>query len=172
MLQRAAEIEFDLAHEELDDYDRVILETELNDLHLEMEQKVDNIDDFMLDLDKQQALIQAELDVINKEAERLRRKRTSIEKTQSYFDKNLLPRIIERFGNGHEYKTDTRTYRFATKHSKLIVDDPALIAEEYLIPQPPKVDGRKARADAIKACKEGLEIAGFHVYEERYVKKS
>ncbi len=171
MLKRASDIEYLLENEELDDYDRVMFETELSDLHFAMEVKVDNIDDFMFEIEKQQARLQGHLDIVNQEANRLRRKRDAITKTADYFKKNILPRVIETFGDGTEYRTDKSTYRLATKFSKLIVDDTTIMNPAFLIPQPPKVDGVKARSAAIKAAKEGRTEDGFHVYEERYVKK-
>jgi len=177
ILEKASEIEYLLlenqsADEPMELEERIILETELSDLYLEIEKKVENIDGFTLALDQNKAVVQAKLDIINDEAKRLRKKREGMDKTKEYFYGQILPRIINQFGDGESYKTDVSTYKFAKKFSKVIVEDLGKVDAGFIRHPAPVIDGNKARKAAIKAYKSGTKEGGFYVYEEQIVKRS
>ena len=65
----------------------------------EMTNKVSGLDHMILEMSKRKDLIDAEIGSLMKEVTRLRRRKDAIKRTEDYFNKNLLPMIIETAGN-------------------------------------------------------------------------
>ena len=161
-----------LEQDELTDEEEALLGNELNTIYFAIEKKVDSYDSFLNSLEEQTAKYEAAKQYYNQESARMLAKIRRIERIHDRFFKYIMPRVIETLGDGAKFETDINTFKFATKYSKLQIENPDLVPSRYKLPQPPKLDGRTARKDAIQAHKNGTKIEGMHVLQERYVKKS
>ena len=68
-------------------------------LHRQVKNKLDNVDYFMVELSKREHLIDAEVEALKDEIDRLKSRRRGLEKTMDYFNKTLLPAVIIEIGN-------------------------------------------------------------------------
>lgn len=144
----------------------------LSEIYIAMEQKVDSYDSFIEHLELREAEYKGAKNYFASEAKRMSTQLNRLATIRDRFYKFIMPQVIENLGDGEKFETAINTFKFAKKYSALQVENPDLIPSRYKIEQPPKIDGRLARKDAIQAHKDGTKIEGMHVLQERYVKKS
>lgn len=154
-----------------DEDEEIQIETELSDLYIQMQEKADSYDDYLLKLDASNASYDAQIVVFQKEIDRLKRKKKANDKVKERFFTYILPQAIKTLGDGEQFATDRSTYKYVTKMSPLVIENVNLLPEKYFIKQPDKIDNRTLRNDAIKAFKAGTKVEGAHVMQERYVRK-
>ncbi|MBT7929791.1 hypothetical protein HN682_07755 [Candidatus Peregrinibacteria bacterium] len=88
--------------------------------------KVDNVDNFVMTINEEIAVMTAQLDVHKKEVERMRNRLKSINKTKSYFDEVLLPMAINTIGTDGILQTKTARYKIYETFGKTHVDPDVL----------------------------------------------
>ena len=156
---------------EQDEDTKVILENKLVEVKKEISKKVEGIDYVAIEMSRQSSLIDAEIKTMNDEVKRLRNKKAAIKKTEDYFNKTLLPMIIETAGNDGIFKTNTAKYKLYETWGPLEVNDEDVIPDEYKRVKI-EVDKKGARKAVIEATEQGMGIAGFTINKVKRVRRS
>jgi hypothetical protein len=133
--------------------------------------KTSGIDYMIVEMNKSKDLIKAEIDSYMTEITRLRNRKKSIEKTEEYFNKQLLPMIIETCGNDGVFQTDTTRYKMFETWGPLQVTDEDAISDNYKRYKV-EIDKKKARKEAIEAAENGMGISGFRIEKAKRVRRS
>ena len=156
---------------EQDEDTKVILENKLVEVKKEISKKVEGIDYVAIEMSRQSSLIDAEIKTMNDEVKRLRNKKAAIKKTEDYFNKTLLPMIIETAGNDGIFKTNTAKYKLYETWGPLEVNDEDVKPDEYKRVKI-EVDKKGARKAVIEATEQGMGIAGFTINKVKRVRRS
>jgi len=156
---------------EQDEDAKVILENKLVEVKKEISKKVEGIDYVAIEMSRQSSLIDAEIKTMSDEVKRLRNKKAAIKKTEDYFNKTLLPMIIETAGNDGVFKTNTAKYKLYETWGPLEVNDEDVIPDEYKRVKM-EVDKKGARKAVIEATEQGMGIAGFTINKVKRVRRS
>lgn len=122
--------------------------------------KTEGIDYFMVKLNRQTELIDAEIRVLTEEVKRLRNRKKAVTKTEEYFKKELLPMIIETAGNDGKFETKTARYTMFETYGPVIVMNEDEVPDKYKRFKI-EIDKKGARADLIAAAEDDMGIAGF-----------
>ena len=124
------DLEEDMLYEESEEQQTMIQEG-ITKVKKEISRKVEGIDYFALEMSRQSSLIDAEIKTMTDEVKRLRMKKNAIKRTEDYFNKVLLPMIIETAGNEGVFKTDTAKYKLYETWGPIEVDDEEMVPDEY-----------------------------------------
>jgi len=141
-------------------------------IHKEVKNKIQNVDYFMVELNKKEHLIDAEVEALKDEVERLRSRRRALVRTKDYFNKQLLPAVIMEVGNEDGvYETNTARYKLYETFGPVDVD-PHNISDDFKkVEIVEKLDKVKARKAAISAFKAGQEMPpGLNIRKIKRVK--
>ena len=141
------------------------LEVKQKQLQAQVKTKVQNVDYFMLELNKKEYLIDAEIEALKDEVERLKGKIKGLERTKDYFNKQLLPAVILEIGNEDGvYETDTARYKLYETFGPVEID-PHMLSDDFkkveIVEKLDKVKARKAAISAFNANEvmpEGINI--------------
>ena len=133
--------------------------------------KVDSIDYFSVEMDRQTGLIDAEIDTYKKEIKRLQSKKNAIKKTDEYLNKVMLPMIVETSGNDGVLKTDTARYKLYETYGPLIVEDEEEIPNEFRRVKI-EIDKKNARKAVIEAAENNMGISGFSIEKVKRIRRS
>jgi len=164
------DLEEDMLYEESEEQQTMIQEG-ITKVKKEISRKVEGIDYFALEMSRQSSLIDAEIKTMNDEVKRLRNKKAAIKKTEDYFNKTLLPMIIETAGNDGVFKTNTAKYKLYETWGPLEVNDEDSIPDDYKRVKI-EVDKKGARKAVIEATEQGMGIAGFTINKVKRVRRS
>ena len=151
-----------------------LLEEKRMTLHKHVRTKIQNVDYFMMELNKKEHLIDAEVEALKDEIDRLRSRRKGLERTKDFFNKNLLPAVIMEIGNDDGvYETDTARYKLYETFGPVDVD-PHVISDDFKkVEIVEKLDKVKARKAAISAFNAGQEMPpGIDIDKVKRVKRS
>ena len=145
-LEQASKLDLD-KHKELEET-RIVL-------HREVRTKIQNVDYFMVELSKKEHLIDAEVEALKDEIDRLRSRRKGLDRTKDYFNKHLLPAVIMEVGNDDGvYETSTARYKLYETFGPVEVD-PHNISDDFkkveILEKLDKVKARKAAISAFNA---------------------
>ena len=116
----------------------------------EIEEKADGYAKIMLELN-------AEAEGIGKEIDRLTNKKRSLENNVKYM-KQRLQIAMEATGL-KKFKTSLFSFGIQKNPPGLVIDDYDKIPEEYMVPQPPKVDNARIKEE----LKSGVEFGWAHL---------
>ena len=134
--------------------------------------KTSGIDHMIVQMNKHKNLIDAEIKSYNDEIRRLRNRKAAIQRTEDYFNKELLPMIIETAGDQDGvFKTDTTRYKLYETWGALEVLDEADVPDKYKRDKI-EVDKKGARKDVIEAAENGMGISGFSITKAKRVRRS
>ena len=133
--------------------------------------KTSGIDYFIMEMNKQSGLIDAEIQTYLDEVKRLRLRKAAIKKTEDYLNKDLIPMIIETAGTDNVFKTDTTRYKLYETWGPLEVTDPEEVDDKYKRYKV-EVDKKGARKDVIEATENGLGVSGFRIQKTKRVRRS
>ena len=148
-----------------------ITENKIAKLKSDIAQKTSNIDHFIMEMNKQAGLIDSEISTYGEEIKRLRMRKAAIKKTEDYFNKELIPMIIETAGTDNVFKTSTTRYKLYETWGPLEVTDPEEIPDKYKRYKV-EVDKKGARKDVIESTENGLGISGFRIQKTKRVRRS
>ena len=151
-----------------------LLEEKRITLHKEVRTKIQNVDYFMMELSKKEHLIDAEVEALKDEINRLRSRRGGLERTKDFFNKNLLPAVIMEIGNDDGvYETSTARYKLYETFGPVDVD-PHAISNDFkkveIIEKLDKVKARKAAISAFNAEKDMPD--GISIKKVKRVKRT
>jgi len=143
-------------------------------LHKEVKSKIQNVDYFMVELNKKEHLIDAEVESLKDEIDRLKSRRRGLVKTKDFFNKNLLPAVIMEIGNDDGvYETNTARYKLYETFGPVGVDPHAISDDFKKVEIVEKLDKVKARKAAISAFNAGQEMPpGIDIKKVKRVKRS
>jgi len=134
------------------------LAMELQKAQAELGNKVESLDWFVTELERRKGAVGGEKDALMKEVNRMRRREKAIENVKKYVNGVLMPMVIKTMGNDGLLETDTARYKLYNSYSPVEVDMQTChndFIKTEILKKPDKV---KARAEAIKAIKEGHEM--------------
>jgi len=170
IISKYVDLELDLMLTD-DNEEQLDIEHKLVLVQNEMKTKIDNIDNFVVKLMSTEAIMDAEIDTLNKEIKRLKIRRDAGKRLKDFFNKQLLPSIIKDMGNNGIFETKTARYKLYKAYGKVEVNQE--LAPDYVnIKMEEYIDKRKARADAISADKVGKKIPGISIEKVDRVRRT
>ena len=134
-------------------------------LELEIRNKIDKVDYVVLEVKRKEHLIDAEVDALKNEIDRLKQRKRSINKFRDFVNKILLPMVIEEVGNADGvWETDVARYKMYETYGPVDVN-PEICSRDFIkVEIKESIDRVKARNAAISADKndkpmpDGIEI--------------
>lgn len=120
------------------DADTEVIQDTLESLDFDIEDKVEGYGTILEQLE-------SDIERLDAEAERMKKRRTVIENRKDKLRENLLKTMLET--DKKSIKTDHYTVSVKLTPYKLVVDDPFGVPEAYYEPQPAKLDKKKLLAD-------------------------
>ena len=150
------------------------LEQEKKKLQTTIRHKISNIDYFMVEMKKLEHLIDAEVESLKDEIERLKNRRRGLERTQDFFNRQLLPAVIQEIGDEDGvYETNTARYKLYETFGPVNIDHDTILNDFKKVEILEKVDKVKARKAAINAFKAGQDMPpGINVNLVKRVKRT
>tara|TARA_Y100000766_G_scaffold237479_1_gene213634 strand:+ start:344 stop:898 length:555 start_codon:yes stop_codon:yes gene_type:complete len=147
------------------------IDNSISQLKKEISNKASSIDYFMVEMNKNTNLIDAEIKTHMDEVKRLRNRKNAIKRTEDYLNKELLPMIINTAGNDGVFKTDTTKYKMYQTWGPVEVTDEESVPDNYKRYKV-EIDKKKARQDIIKAAEDGMGISGFQIKKVDRIRRS
>ena len=159
------QIEYIEQSSEIDMEQHKSLEETRTALHREVRTKIQNVDYFMLELNKKEYLLDAEVEALKEEIDRLKARQRGLKRTQDFFNKRLLPAVIMEIGNDDGvYETNTARYKLYETFGPVDIN-PHTVSDDFkrveIVQKLDKVKARKAAISAFKAeeaMPEGINI--------------
>ena len=150
------------------------LQTEQKQLQAQVKNKIENVDYFMVELNKKEHLIDAEVEALIDEIARLKTRRKGLERTKDYFNKELIPAVILEVGNDDGvYETNTARYKLYETFGPVIIDAHVLSDDFKKVEIVEKLDKVKARKAAISAFNAGQDMPpGIDINKIKRVKRT
>jgi len=144
-----------------------------NNLQIQVKTKIENVDHFMLELNKKEHIIDAEVEALKDEIDRLKNKRKGLERTKDFFHKKLLPAVIEEVGNDGVYETNVARYKLYQTFGPVDIDPHTIHSDFKKVEIVEKIDKSKARKAAIAAFNAGQEMPpGIDISKVKRVKRT
>lgn len=153
------------------DVEKEKLDTAIAETKKSIANKTSGIDHFIVEMNRNKDLIDAEIQSYMDEVKRLRNRKAAIKRTEDYFNKELLPMIIETAGNDGVFKTDTTKYTMYETWGPLQVIDEEAINDNFKRYKV-EIDKKGARKAAIEAAENGMGIAGFKIEKAKRIRRS
>lgn len=163
-------IDLECQLEHADENEAVVLTSALEVTKKDIGRKMDGIDYFMVDIDRKMHLIDAEVEALNKEIQRLKVRRRATNSLKDYFNKTLIPMVVEELGDDNGiYETDTARYKLYETFGPVAVVDENSIPDDYkVVKMTEVVDKKKARKDLTQ----GVDVPGFYIEKVKRVRRS
>ena len=171
MIERLLDLEYEHALLEEDTPEKATAQIAMTLCKKEMAKKVENIDGYSVELSRQENLIDAELSTLRTEISRLMSHKNAIKRTKEYFNKVLLPMLIETAGNDNVLRTSTAKYTLYQTWGPLEVTDEEAVPDKYKRAKI-EVDKKGARKDVIEAAENDMGIAGFAISKTKRIRRS
>ena len=133
--------------------------------------KTSGIDHFIVEMNKQGNLIDAEIKSFMDEVKRLRARKKALKRTEDYFNKELIPMIVETAGNDGIFETSTTRYKLYETWGPLEVTDEEAIPDKYKRYKV-EVDKKGARKDIIELAENGMGLSGFSIEKTKRIRRS
>ena len=143
-------------------------------LQREVKAKIQNVDYFMLELNKKEYLLDAEVEALKDEINRLKGRKNSLQRCKDFFNKQLLPAVIEEIGNEDGvYETDTARYKLYESFGPVAINPDKIKDEFKKVEILEKLDKVKARKAAIEAYNSNSEMPkGIDIGKVKRVKRT
>lgn len=150
-----------------------LYQTRLKLIQQSIKSKVNNVDKFMLTLQKREYLLDAELEHLKSEQQRIKKRQNALKSTNKYFNSYLLPMFIKTLGKDNVWETDIARYKLYQDYGPVIVD-PHLVSKDFEKVQiVKKIDRVKARKAAINASKANKQMPpGITIEKVNKVRRS
>ena len=154
-----AELEVELANKEEDPTLFAQKQDALQVIRHTIKEKFDNIDSFMVELNRRDNVLLAEIDTLKTEIKRLTNRKNALKRTEGYFKTTLLPMIVEEVGDENGvFETNTARYKLYETFGPVEVDEVHCPNEFKKVNIIESIDRKKARAFAMDAVKNGREL--------------
>jgi len=144
-----------------------------NTLQLEVQQKIESIDEFLIEVRKREFVMDASIEALKEEEDRLKTRRRALSRTKDWFNQKLLPFVIEKLGDEDGiWETDIARYKLYETYGEVKVDR-SLVDDKYKkVEVRESIDKSKARKDAMNAHKNGKLIKGLSIERLKRVRRS
>jgi len=149
----------------------VTIDNSINEVKKLIANKTSGIDYMIVEMNKSKDLIDAEIKSYMDEVKRLRARKNSINKSEDFFNKELLPMIITTAGNDGVFRTDTTRYKLYETWGPIEITDEDAIGENFKRFKV-EIDKKAARKACIEAAEDGLGISGFKLEKVKRVRRS
>ena len=145
------------------------LHEEVATIETQIKRKLDNIDTFMVGIEKKTHLIDAEITALNTEIKRLKLRKKATASLKKYFNETLIPMVIEEVGTNGAYETNTARYKLYETFGPVMIANEDDIPNEYKkVEMVESLDKKKAR----KELTSGVDIPGFFIEKVKRVRRS
>mgnify|MGYP003137356946 CR=1 FL=1 len=125
----------------------------------EMREKIDRVDHFVLDVKRKEHLIDAEVEALKAEIERLKGRRRAVGNFKRFVNDFLLPMVIKEVGTDDGiWETDTARYKLYQTYGPVDVNPDKISNEFKKVEIKESIDKVKARNAAITAHKSGNDM--------------
>tara|TARA_R100000789_G_scaffold99946_1_gene108048 strand:+ start:920 stop:1486 length:567 start_codon:yes stop_codon:yes gene_type:complete len=152
--QRFDYVEKSSDHVEKEDLDLYIKNKET--LQTEIRTKMDKVDSFVLETKRKEHLIDAEVDALKNEIDRLKQRRKGIGMFKKFVNDILLPMVVKEVGNEDGvWETDTARYKLYESYGGVIVNPDMVSSDFKKVEIKESIDKVKARKAAIAAHRAG-----------------
>lgn len=161
------EVWFDYIEKTHDEIEKESLDKYMNtkkELQKEIKIKIEKVDSFVLDVKRKEHLIDAEVEALKDEIERLKNRKKGIGTFKKFVNEILLPMVIKEVGKDNVWETDTARYKLYQSYGSVEVD-PELVSNDFKkVEIKESIDRTKARKAAIASDKadkpmpEGISI--------------
>jgi len=148
-----------------------VIDNSIEEVKKEIANKTSGIDHFIVTMNKNVNLIDAEIKTHMDEIKRLRNRKNAIKRTEDYINKDLLPMIIDTCGNDGIFQTDTTRYKMYETWGPIEITDEDAISDNFKRFKV-EIDKKGARKAAIEAAEDGLGISGFKLEKVKRVRRS
>tara|TARA_R100001443_G_scaffold57000_2_gene67915 strand:- start:8927 stop:9481 length:555 start_codon:yes stop_codon:yes gene_type:complete len=148
-----------------------LIDDSIEEVKKEISKKTSGIDHFIIEMNKNVNLIDAEIKTHMDEIKRLRGRKNAVKRTEDYFNKDLLPMIIDTCGNDGVFQTDTTRYKLYETWGPIEITDENAINDNYKRFKV-EIDKKAARKAAIDAAEDGMGIAGFQISKVKRVRRT
>jgi len=144
------------------------------ELQKEVRIKIKRVDSVVLEVKRKEHLIDAEVDALKEEIERLKMRRRSIGKFKDFVNKFLLPMVIEEVGNADGvWETDIARYKLYETYGSVDVDTTTVSKDFIKVEIKESIDRVKARNAAISADRAGKSMPeGIQIRKVKRVRRS
>ena len=140
-----------------DNEEQLMIEEKISETESMMKKKVDNIDRFVVSIETKDSMIDAEINSLKKEINRLKNRKQACSNLKDFLNKQLLPAVVREMGNDGVFETNTAKYTLYKSYGKVEVNRE--LARDYInIKLEEVIDKKKARKDAIEAAKRGEQL--------------
>ena len=143
-------------------------------LELEVRNKIDKVDHVVLEVKRKEHLIDAEVDALKNEIDRLKRRKHAVIRFKDFVNKVLLPMVIARVGNeAGVWETDVARYKLYETYGPVDVN-PTICSKDFIkVEIKESIDRVKARNAAISADKAGKALPdGIEIFKVKRVRRS
>ena len=162
-------IDLDMQLQYADEDEALVLTSAMEVTKKDISRKVDGIDHFMLDIDRKQHLIDAEIEALKKEQQRLMVRRKATESLKKYFNETLIPMVIQEVGTDGVYETDTARYKLYETYGPVVITNEVMIPENYkYVKETEHIDKKAMRTQMTQ----GVDIPGARIAKVKRVRRS
>ena len=168
-------IEISLEMEIANDDELPVLLEERNKVEKQIKLKADNIDRFVVELSRRDSLIDAEIEHLKDEIQRLRNRKSALHQTKHYMNGFLIPFIVQELGDENGvYETDIARYKMYETFGELVVLDPEKVPDDFIKTEIiQKVDKAKARKACMSLYKDNKDMPdGLEIRRVKRVRRS
>ena len=125
----------------------------------EMRNKIERVDHFVLDIKRKEHLIDAEVEALKSEIERLKGRRRAVGNFKKFVNDFLLPMVIKEVGTEDGiWETDTARYKLYETYGPVDVN-PEIVSKDFIkVEIKESINKVKARNAAISAHKAGKDM--------------
>tara|TARA_A100001391_G_scaffold204329_1_gene199619 strand:- start:61 stop:591 length:531 start_codon:yes stop_codon:yes gene_type:complete len=150
--------------------DRYEIEDKLVSVKKNIRNKVEGIDRFLLDISKREHLIDAEIEAIKQEQERLKLRKKVISNMKNYFNNTLLPLVIEELGDENGvYESTTSRYKLYETDGPVIIENVYEIADTYKTVKHVETVNKKLAREHLK---QGFTVKGMSMNKVKRVRRT
>ncbi len=137
-----------------------------------LSKKVESLDWFINDLDRRNGSLDGEINVLQKEVTRLKKKKKAVDKIKQYISNEILPMVVKTMGNNGLFETEVARYKLYETYGPVEVDMENChkdFVKTEIIVKPNKVLARKK---AIEADRDDIHLDGISISKVEKVRRS
>lgn len=144
-------------------------------ISLMLKNKITKIDKVMLDMSKREFLIDAEVEALTQEIDRLKTRKRALNRFKEFVNKFIIPWAIEKLGKDNKWETDYAKYTLYETWGPLkILAKLEDVPEEFRkVEILESVDKKLARTEALKNHEEGKgDLSWCYLPRVRRIRRS
>ena len=137
-----------------------------------LSKKVESLDWFINDLDRRNGSLDGEINVLQKEVTRLKKKKKAVDKIKQYISNEILPMVVKTMGNNGLFETEVARYKLYETYGPVEVDMEN--CHKDFVKTEIKVNPNKvlARKKAIEADRDDIHLDGISISKVEKVRRS